>query len=76
MEIVIMKKSEDMQYSEDTADRRSFLKGATITTAAVGSGALAANVLAAETDPEKARPANLGYQETVHVKEYYRLARF
>ena len=55
--------------------RRTFLKGAAVTTAAVSGGALAANAVADQ--PETEAPAKkLGYQETEHVREYYRLARF
>ncbi len=71
-----MKKVENMERPESDAERRSFLKGAAITTAAVGSGAFASNTLASETEATKSAPTKLGYQETEHVKEYYRLARF
>ncbi len=54
--------------------RRAFLKGAAITTAAVGTGAVAGTAVASsETEPKKA--VKQGYQETDHVREYYRLAR-
>jgi len=56
--------------------RRSFLKGAAITTAAVGSGAITANTLAEDVTAEDKKPQKVGYQETDHVRAYYRLARF
>lgn len=64
-------------HSKDSgqAARRSFLKGAAVTTAAVGSGALAANAVA-EQVAQEAPKSKQGYQETAHVRDYYRLARF
>ncbi len=54
--------------------RRSFLKGAAVTTAAVGTGAVSSGVLAdAGTTPKKVEKQ--GYRETDHVRDYYRLAR-
>ena len=66
--------TEDLRYN--LRYRRSFLKGAAVTTAAVTSGALAGDALAAQTEAESAPIATPGYQETAHIKEYYRLARF
>ncbi|MGI9319152.1 MAG: twin-arginine translocation signal domain-containing protein [bacterium] len=71
-----MKKTVKTPRNSEVSRRRSFLKGAAITTAAVGSGALAANALAEQADTEKTETAKQGYQESDHVKEYYRLARF
>ena len=71
-----MKKIENSPCPKEVAERRSFLKGAAITTATVSSGALAANVLADEPGMEKPIQSKSGYQETAHVKEYYRRARF
>ncbi|MGB5706836.1 MAG: twin-arginine translocation signal domain-containing protein [Arenicellales bacterium] len=71
-----MKKTANKRRESDVSQRRSFLKGAAITTAAVGSGALAAEALAEQTDPENTKAVSQGYQESDHVKEYYRLARF
>jgi len=56
--------------------RRSFLKGAAVTTAAVGAGAITTNALAEEVTAENKKTQKLGYQETDHVRDYYRLARF
>ena len=58
------------------AGRRSFLKGAAVTGAAVGAGAVTPQTLAdvSVEDPPKAE--NKGYRETKHIREYYRLARF
>ena len=54
--------------------RRAFLRGAAVTTAAVGAGAVAGTAVAAEeVAPKKAEKH--GYQESDHVREYYRLAR-
>lgn len=64
------------QSAQEIVDnRRSFLKGAAVTTVAASSGALAANAVAgqeAKADPVTQK----GYQETDHVRDYYRLARF
>lgn len=55
-------------------NRRAFLKGAALTTAAVGTGAVTGSAVASNTDePKKAEKH--GYRETDHVREYYRLAR-
>jgi len=67
-----MSKTETKRVSE----RRTFLKGAAVTTAAVGSGAITANALAEDVTKENKKPQKVGYQETDHVREYYRLARF
>ena len=71
-----MKKSVKTSRQSEASGRRSFLKGAAITTAAVGSGALAAETLAEQTDADKSPVTKQGYRESEHVKEYYRLARF
>jgi hypothetical protein len=63
-----------MNMNKPEKTRRSFLKGAAVTTAAVGTGVASRGVLAGdETTPEKA--ARKGYRETDHVRAYYRLAR-
>ncbi len=54
------------------SDRRDFLKLAALGTIASGAAiAPVGNVEAAEASPNSA-----GYQETEHVKEYYKTARF
>ncbi len=58
-----------------TVKRRSFLKGAAVTTVAVGSGAISHKVVAEQKPEDKVKPKQ-GYRETDHIKEYYRLARF
>ena len=55
--------------------RRSFLKGAAVSTVAVGSGAITTSAVADHVPETKAK-SNQGYKLTSHVKEYYRLARF
>ncbi len=55
-------------------DRRAFLKGAAVTTAAIGTGATATGVLADTQAPPK-EVTRTGYQETEHVRAYYQLAR-
>ena len=57
-------------------NRRSFLKGAGVAAAAVGSGVVSAETLEKpeHSEPSVVRPS--GYQETDHVREYYRVARF
>lgn len=70
-----MKKDKTNLPESETVERRSFLKGAAVTTAAVSGGALAANAMAAEHD-DKVVAVKTGYQETDHVKAYYKLARF
>ncbi len=56
-------------------NRRSVLKGAAITTVAVGTGAVTGQTMAEDTSSVKPK-SKQGYRETKHVKEYYRLARF
>ena len=62
----------------DRDSRRNALKGmAALSGAAVV--AASTHVSAAETDDHEMQsdsPKALGYQETEHVREYYRLARF
>jgi len=69
-----MKKPEKKTH-QDVSERRRFLQGAAVASAAAGSG-LAANALADETATETVKKEKLGYHETEHVREYYRLARF
>lgn len=54
--------------------RREFLKGAAVTTAVIGTGAASSGVLAGTEETTK-KVEKLGYQETDHVRAYYRLAR-
>jgi len=57
--------------------RRSFLKGAAVASVAVGSGVVSTHTLAERVSAEKIKPKlRKGYQQTAHVEEYYRLARF
>ncbi len=58
-----------------TVKRRAFLKGAAVTTAAVSAGAITGQAVAEDLEVNKSK-SKQGYQETKHVKEYYRLARF
>ena len=65
-----------MKKTETTnVKRRSFLKGAAVSTVAVTSGAIAGNAVA-ENVPETPAKTKQGYKLTRHIKEYYRLARF
>ncbi len=59
---------------EVETQRRSFLKGA----AAAGATLVAGQAVAAVSDeaPQTMATGKRGYQETDHVKAYYRLARF
>ena len=69
-----MKQETKKLKGSGVVERRSFLKGAAVTTAAVSGGALASNAIA---DTEVSDVAsNSGYQESDHVKAYYKLARF
>ncbi|NKB76781.1 MAG: twin-arginine translocation signal domain-containing protein [Gammaproteobacteria bacterium] len=65
-----------MKNELEKKDRRAFLKGASATAVAVGTGAVSANVLADATSAEIKPVVKEGYRETDHVREYYRLARF
>lgn len=58
-----------------TVKRRAFLKGAAVTTVAVGSGALTASAVA-ESESARTKKPDKGYHESPHIKDYYRLARF
>ena len=60
---------------ERKTGRRNFLKGAAVAGAAVSTGAVT-QVTHAEVAESKPEVAKKGYQETDHVREYYRLARF
>ena len=64
------------KLNPDKVQRRSFLKGAAVAGAAVGTGAVStqtlANAAAEQTEPAK----NSGYRETDHIRAYYKLARF
>jgi hypothetical protein len=65
-----------MKTTETTnIKRRSFLKGAAVSTVAVSSAAVAGNAVA-EGAPKAPEKPKQGYQLTRHVKDYYRLARF
>jgi hypothetical protein len=55
------------------ADRRDFLKLATVG-AVLGGAAIVAGGKAKAAEPETSDSA--GYRETDHVKTYYKLARF
>ena len=55
--------------------RRSFLKGAAVSTVAVSSAAIAGNAVA-DSIAETPAKSKQGYKLTRHIKEYYRLARF
>ena len=56
-------------------NRRSVLKGAAVTTVAIGTGSVAGQAMAEDISTVKPK-SKQGYRETRHVKEYYRLARF
>ena len=65
-----------MKTTETTnIKRRSFLKGAAVSTVAVSSAAVAGNTVTEDVSPRPAK-SKQGYKLTRHVKEYYRLARF
>lgn len=64
------------KQGKDKLGRRSFLKGAALTGAAVGSGAATTGAMADDSQPGVEPPAREGYRETDHVRDYYRLARF
>lgn len=55
------------------ADRRDFLKLATVGTATSGIALVAGSAAVAKEAPDV---KTSGYQETDHVKSYYDLARF
>ena len=60
---------------ERKSGRRNFLKGAAVAGAAVSTGAVT-QVSQAEVTDSQPETVKKGYQETDHVREYYRLARF
>ncbi len=65
-------------HSVDRISRRNALKGmAVLSGAAVMSGSAVGSAadISAEEKPSVS-PQKLGYRETEHVREYYRLARF
>ena len=65
-----------MKTTETTIiKRRSFLKGAAVSTVAVSSAAMAGTTVA-ESVPQAPSKSKQGYKLTRHIKEYYRLARF
>ncbi|MGU9958124.1 MAG: twin-arginine translocation signal domain-containing protein [Arenicellales bacterium WSBS_2016_MAG_OTU3] len=63
---------------EVETQRRSFLKGAAKGAAAAGATLVVGQAVAAVSDeaPQTMATGKRGYQETDHVKAYYRLARF
>ena len=61
---------------ERKTGRRNFLKGAAVAGAAVSTGAVTQATHAEVTDSKPEEVVKKGYQETDHVREYYRLARF
>ena len=63
------------KMDKSNLQRRSFLKGAAVSTVAVSSGVITTNA-AADQVPEAKAKSDQGYKLTSHVKEYYRLARF
>ncbi|MBX2869171.1 MAG: twin-arginine translocation signal domain-containing protein [Acidiferrobacterales bacterium] len=69
-------KDTDIKKEKPQTARREFLKGAAVASAAAGAGVLATDAIADETTSETKKSQSLGYQETKHVREYYRLARF
>ncbi len=71
-----MMKDTKAKTKQEITARREFLKGAAVASAAAGAGVLATNAVADETTPESVESRQLGYQETEHVRAYYRLARF
>lgn len=60
----------------DTVKRRQFLKNSALTGAVIGSGAVTGEVLAETLEEKPVKSENKGYQETDHIREYYRVARF
>ena len=58
------------------SQRRSFLKSAAVAGTAVGAGAVTAESLADIVKEPSEPVAKKGYQESDHIREYYRLARF
>lgn len=63
------------KLKKDKADRRDFLKMASLGTIAAGATALSSGekLQAAELEEDQSKT---GYQETKHVKAFYKSARF
>ncbi len=61
------------QDEKSVAERREFLKLATLGTV-LGGAAITAGGIAQAAMPDGAKSS--GYRETEHVKTYYKLARF
>ena len=60
----------------EKVQRRTFVKGTAVAGAAVSTGVLSTRAMAESLDEEPKKTAHKGYQETEHVREYYKLARF
>lgn len=67
------------EQSQDSLPRRDFLRRSATLVGAAGAGLVVASAQAAGDVPEvaAAKPAaNTGYQESEHVRRYYRMADF
>ncbi|MGF1622218.1 MAG: twin-arginine translocation signal domain-containing protein [Rhodomicrobiaceae bacterium] len=59
---------------KSVADRRNFMKLATVGTVLGGAAIAVGGAARAEVSPAEAK--GTGYRETPHVKTYYKLSRF
>ncbi len=57
------------------ATRRDFIKGVVMTSGAVALGLEAAQAPAVQASGENPKRLSKGYEETQHVRDYYRSAR-
>lgn len=67
------------EHSQDSLPRREFLRRSATLVGAAGAGLVVASAHAAGDAPAAAaaRPeGKVGYQESEHVKRYYRMADF
>ncbi|HMB47917.1 MAG TPA: twin-arginine translocation signal domain-containing protein [Afifellaceae bacterium] len=68
-----MSKPDKKTRTESGSGRRDFLKLAGLTTLAGGAAIVTAK---GEAEAAGSGPSGAGYQETDHVRTYYKLARF
>lgn len=71
------KKSEGQKPTFINARRRGFLQSAAVVSAgaSVSAGSAVASDLTEAVEPVMPKPVHRGYEETEHVREYYRKAR-
>lgn len=71
-----MKRSKQKISKQQELPRRDFLKTAAVAGTVVGSGVVSAQAISDVVATEEPKSVKTSYQETDHVREYYKSARF